>query len=134
MSIVVGYVPTPEGRVALQRAADEAMLRQVALIVVDAPASSRAHSGDQESGESELAAIFAQLSTRGISHERRATPQRGDLSDHLIATAEESGAEFIVIGLRRRSTVGKLILGSHAQRILLEAACPVLAVKAEDRV
>ena len=48
----------------------------------------------------------------------------------LIAVAEEENAEFIVIGLRRRTPVGKLILGWNAQRILLDATCPVLAVKA----
>ena len=51
-------------------------------------------------------------------------------SSNLIAVAEEENAEFIVIGLRRRTPVGKLILGSNAQRILLDATCPVLAVKA----
>jgi nucleotide-binding universal stress UspA family protein len=45
--------------------------------------------------------------------------------------AESEQAEFIVIGLRRRTPVGKLILGSNAQRILLDASCPVLAVKAD---
>ena len=48
------------------------------------------------------------------------------------AVAEETNADFIVIGLRRRTPVGKLILGSNAQRILLDAPCPVLAVKAEE--
>jgi nucleotide-binding universal stress UspA family protein len=49
-----------------------------------------------------------------------------------IAAADRTDAEFIVIGLRRRSPVGKLLLGSNAQRVLLDASCPVLAVKAEE--
>jgi nucleotide-binding universal stress UspA family protein len=48
----------------------------------------------------------------------------------VLRAAESADAEFIVIGLRRRSPVGKLLLGSNAQRVLLDAACPVLAVKA----
>ena len=48
-----------------------------------------------------------------------------------IGIAETADADLIVIGLRRRSPVGKLILGSNAQRILLDAHCPVLAVKAD---
>ena len=50
-------------------------------------------------------------------------------AEDLISIAEASDAELIVIGLRRRTPVGKLILGSNAQRILLDAHCPVLAVK-----
>jgi len=59
------------------------------------------------------------------------TRRTRQLVEALIAVAKETSADFIVIGLRRRTPVGKLILGSNAQRILLEAPCPVLAVKAE---
>ena len=55
----------------------------------------------------------------------------GDAAEDLLLVSGEVHAELIVIGLRRRTPVGKLILGSNAQRILLDAVCPVLAVKAE---
>ena len=42
------------------------------------------------------------------------------------------GAILIVVGYRRRSPAGKFLLGSDAQQILLEAPCPVLAVRPAD--
>jgi nucleotide-binding universal stress UspA family protein len=47
-----------------------------------------------------------------------------------VEFANDEGIDLIVIGVRRRSPVGKLVLGSNAQDILLRADCPVLAVKA----
>ena len=73
----------------------------------------------------------AQLDAAGIENEVRQLVRGLDPAEDLIAVANETSADFIVIGLRRRTPVGKLILGSNAQRILLEAPCPVLAVKAE---
>jgi len=133
MPIVVGYVPSSEGRAALRRAAEEARLRSTRLVVIN---SSRggAHLDDEEAIEHErvLAEVRAQLDAEGIENEVRQLVRGLDPAADLIAVAEETGADFIVIGLRRRTPVGKLILGSNAQRILLEAPCPVLAVKAEE--
>jgi len=67
-----------------------------------------------------------------VPYELRQLVRGLDPAEDLVAVAEQVKAEFIVIGLRRRSPVGKLILGSNAQRILLDAPCPVLAVKAEE--
>ncbi|MFW3386310.1 universal stress protein [Kocuria sp. CPCC 205274] len=53
-----------------------------------------------------------------------------DAGDQAIAVAQERRPELIVLGIRRRSRVGKLIMGSVAQKILLEVDCPVLVVKA----
>ena len=133
MTIVVGYVPRPEGRAALRRAAEEARLRRMKLIVINSDKGGGRREEEVLEHERELRRVRAQLEAEGIEHEVRQLARGRDPSDDLIAVAEETHADSIVIGLRRRSPVGKLILGSNAQRILLDAPCPVLAVKAEEQ-
>jgi len=132
-SIVVGYVTTPEGKAALRRAAEEAKLRSATLIVVNSNKGGSAlgavEAADQER---EFDEVRAQLRSEGIDHDVRSIVRGNEPSVDLIEVAEEVGADFIVIGLRRRSPVGKLFLGSQAQQILLDAPCPVLAVKADE--
>ena len=118
--IVVGYSAKPEGRAALHRSISEAKLRGSRLIVV------------HTSPEPEVAELNAELATSGVSFEVAVPTDDLDPAEELISAANRTGAEFIVIGLRRRSPVGKLLLGSNAQRVLLDASCPVLAVKAEE--
>ncbi|WP_418276664.1 universal stress protein [Isoptericola jiangsuensis] len=117
MAIVVGHLSTVEGKEALAAALTEARQRDTDVVVVS--------SGGETPQES--AALASHLADAGLEH--RVVEGTGDLADDLVRAASESGAELIVIGLRRRSPVGKLILGSGAQRILLDAPCPVLAVK-----
>ena len=52
-----------------------------------------------------------------------------DPAESIVSSVSDPATDLIVIGLRRRTPVGKLILGSVAQEVLLEAECPVLAVK-----
>lgn len=127
MSVVVGYVATPEGRAALRRAAAETVLRETSLVVV----SSSRREADAPDVTLDLTEVEHDLAAAGLRYEVRRFAPSGEPADDLISAAEELGADLIVIGLRRRSPVGKLILGSNAQRILLDAPCPVLAVKAE---
>ena len=133
MTIVVGYVPRAEGRAALRRAAEEARLRRSRLVVVNSARGGGDYDEeDNAEHEKELAQVRAGLDAEGIENEVRQLVRGLDPAEDLIAVADETEADFIVIGLRRRTPVGKLILGSNAQRILLEAPCPVLAVKAEE--
>jgi nucleotide-binding universal stress UspA family protein len=132
-AIVVGYIPQAEGRAALRRAAQEAQLRGVRLVVVNSARGGRDFdSEDAVQSEAELEAVRKELADAGVEAEVRQLVRGQDVAEDLIAIAEETSADFIVIGLRRRTPVGKLILGSNAQRILLDAPCPVLAVKAEE--
>jgi nucleotide-binding universal stress UspA family protein len=131
VAVVVGYVPTKEGRAALRRAAEESLLRHSRLIVINSSRGGKDFDAEEAVRfESELRTIEGRLDAAGVNHEVRQLVRGNDPSEDLIAVAEEVDAEFIVIGLRRRTPVGKLILGSNAQRILLDASCPVLAVKA----
>lgn len=133
MTIVVGYVPRAEGRAALRRAAEEARLRSTKLVVINSNrGGGHLDPEDAIQHEKELEEVRRELDAEGIPHEVRQLVRGLDPAEDLIAVAGETGADFIVIGLRRRTPVGKLILGSNAQRILLEAPCPVLAVKAEE--
>ncbi|MGA8255894.1 MAG: universal stress protein [Nocardioides sp.] len=123
-TVVVGYVPKPEGEAALVRAIEEAQLRDADLIVVNS------HRSRGDVGEPDLGHAKALLDASGVSYEVRQLVRGFEAAEDLISVAESHDADLLVIGLRRRTPVGKLILGSNAQRVLLDAHCPVLAVKA----
>jgi nucleotide-binding universal stress UspA family protein len=129
-AVVVGYVPKPEGEAALDHGIAEAKLRGAALIVVNSHRGGREY-GDDASARSkqDLTTLETKLKESGLEYDVRQLVRGVEPAEDLIGIAEDSGADLIVIGLRRRTPVGKLILGSNAQRILLDAPCPVLAVK-----
>jgi nucleotide-binding universal stress UspA family protein len=133
MAIVVGYVPTKEGRAALTTAAAEARLRNAKLVVINSNRGGRDLEAEEARRyEEQLAGVRSELDEAGVEHEVRQLVRGMEPAEDLIAVAQEIDAQLIVIGLRRRTPVGKLILGSNAQRILLDAPCAVLAVKAPD--
>lgn len=132
-TIVVGYVPKPEGKAALRQAVEEAKLRNSRLVVVNSHRGGREFDReDAIASESQLEEVKDELRHSGVANEVRQLVRGMDPAEDLVNVATEVNAELIVIGLRRRSPVGKLILGSNAQRVLLDAPCPVLAVKATE--
>ncbi|HYH34635.1 MAG TPA: universal stress protein, partial [Nocardioides sp.] len=111
-TVVVGFVPKPEGEAALDRAIEEAQLRGARVVVVNS------HRGGGEFDLEESArvddtmrAVEEKLEAAGVEHELRKLVRGFEPAEDLISIAEDAGAELIVIGLRRRSPVGKLILG-----------------------
>jgi nucleotide-binding universal stress UspA family protein len=129
MNIVVGYLPTPEGTTALDHALYLARRDGGRLVVVNT--GRRGDNSDSSFATAQdLDAIEAELAEAGVEHEVRQPTTAISAADAIIGAASDVAADLIVIGLRRRSPVGKLITGSTAQAVLLDASCPVLAVKA----
>ena len=130
MTIVVGFVPTKEGRAALNRAVEEARMRRSRLVVINSDRGGRDFDDESsQAAEAELQRVTDELRSDGLALEVRQLVRGNEPAEDLISVANETDADLIVIGLRRRTPVGKLILGSNAQRILLDAPCAVLAVK-----
>ncbi len=131
-TVVVGYVPKPEGEAALATAISEAKLRGSKLVVVNSHRGGHDYDQDRaQAAEGEMDNVRRTLDESGLEYDIRQLVRGFEPAEDLISLAEANSAELLVIGLRRRSPVGKLILGSNAQRILLDAHCPVLAVKAD---
>lgn len=133
MNIVVGYVMSPEGDAAMEAAIAEAKLRNGSLFVLHSSRGGHSESEQEilayrEAGE----ALEQRLSAEGLEFELHGYVLGNAPSEDIVRVAKEQGADLIVIGIRRRSRVGKLLLGSNAQEILMDAPCPVLAVKAPE--
>jgi nucleotide-binding universal stress UspA family protein len=127
MTVVVGYIPDQYGEAALLAGIEEAGRRQTDLVVVNATKGDalvdRRYVGD---------AGLASLNERMAALDLRTDVRQmigADVADELVRVARETEAEAIVIGLRHRTPVGKMIMGSVAQQVLLDAPCWVIAVK-----
>jgi nucleotide-binding universal stress UspA family protein len=128
--IVVGYSADPYGRAALEHGIAEAKLRGTSLHVVNSTAGD-AYVDARFAQPTEVADIEERLANCGVSYEL-SQPVGVDAAESLLTVMERGDADLLVIGIRHRNPVGKLLLGSVAQRLLLECQKPVLAVKPQE--
>lgn len=126
--MVIGYVPNPHGDAALEWGLNAAARMNQRVVVVNTAVQDASDLGDRH-GE-RLTAVRDRLREREEDDELRALPFGSDPAEHLLKVAAEVNASLVVIGIRRRSPLGKAVFGSTAQQVLLNASCPVVAVKA----
>lgn len=80
--------------------------------------------------EAQLSALVAEAQTAGV--DAVAQIRTGVPAESIVEAAREAKAELIVVGTHGRTGFERLVLGSVAERVVREAPCPVLTVKAKQ--
>ncbi len=131
MTILVAYAPRPEGRAALDKGIEIASRRNERLLVVNAsPGGNKTDTSLADARD--VHDVEKQLERSGVEGEFKQLVRGKDAVSEVVDLAESLHVSLVIIGLRKRSPVGKLILGSVSRDILLSVSCPVLAVKATE--
>jgi nucleotide-binding universal stress UspA family protein len=128
MTILCAYVPGPLGQRVLDEAVAEAKRRGTSLTVLN---TTRGDAAVDEHflSEDQARQVQASLAEQGLEVAVRNHVAQGRISEEIVNQARDLSADVIVVGVRHRSPVGKMLLGSTAQEVILDAACPVLTVK-----
>lgn len=128
MTILVAYVPRPEGQAALDKGIEIAKSRNEHLVVVNAsPGGSKEDPSFADVQDFER--IEQILANTGLNTELKQYVRGKNAVEEIEGLVESLHVSLLIIGLRKRSPVGKLIMGSVAQELLLSVSCPVLSVK-----
>ncbi len=130
MNILVAFDGTREAREAARLAARHAQAMRGRVILahsmVGGPEIPRQ---DFERAEKELKLAELALKEEGVECESLLSVRGLEAGEDIVEIAREKKADEIVIGIERRSKVGKLLFGSTAQYIILNAPCPVVTVR-----
>ena len=130
MKILVGYDGSNVSREAVSLAEQHARTFKAEIIIaqsmVGGPEVPRK---DFETAEKNIEQQKNRLLDKNIPCEALLSVRGLQAGEDLIQIAEEHKVDEIIIGVRRRSKVGKLLFGSTAQYVILNASCPVVSVK-----
>ena len=125
--IVIGYTADRFGQAALDHGIEQARLRNTGVLVINSTAGDSY--ADSTFAQSDgVRDLQARLSTSGVPFEF-SQPVGVDAATELLTAMDRPEAEMLVIGIKHRNPVGKLLMGSVSQQVLLECPKPVLAVK-----
>ena len=125
--VLLAHAPNRSAEAAFAAAVRQAAMRGARLVIVNATVG---ESDDDRrlAAPSALQALVARAAEAGVEAEAE-QPVGPDVATMILNRAHGLPADVLVLGTRHRSAVGKLIMGSIAQRVLMEAECEVLLVK-----
>ena len=130
MKIMVGFDGSNVSKAALKLAAERAQAFDAQILLVQSMVGGpEVPKRDFENAERELGYQKSQLKNKNIACESLLSIRGLEPGEDLVRLAKEQQVGEIILGVKRRSKVGKLIFGSTAQYVILNAPCPVVTVK-----
>lgn len=124
--ILLAYVPSATSEAAFAFAVEEAKLRGAGLVVL---ASETGPDPRKAQGVTDHRPLAERLEETGLEFELRIVPRRDDPADDILDAIEDSGVDMAVLGIRKRTPIGKILIGSTSQRVVMESPVPVVLVK-----
>lgn len=132
-AVALAHQPTATGHLALTEAGREAVMRGAPLVVIHVVAAIDLDNTDAIKGgvSDEIDRVVREAKLDGLDWRLELTTAKDDdgVPDAVLTVARKVDAELLVIGARRRSPIGKFLLGSAAQSMILHSDIPVLTVK-----
>ena len=130
MKILIGYDGSKESGKALDILKQYAkILSAEAYVLTVVEGGPHAGRDVYQKAEDDLTFAKNSIAAEGLRCTAKLSAQGLEPGEDLIQFAEENAIDLIIIGIHKRSKVGKLLFGSNAQYVILEAGCPVLTVK-----
>jgi nucleotide-binding universal stress UspA family protein len=130
-TILLAYVPSATSEAAFDFAVQEAERRDAKLLVL---ASERAPDPRKARGVIDPRPLPERLAETGLEHELRTVPKRDDAADDILDAIDSDPVDLVILGIRRRTPIGKILLGSTSQRVAIESPVPVVLVKPDSFV
>ncbi|MGY5766490.1 universal stress protein [Brachybacterium sp. DNPG3] len=130
-TILLAYVPSATSEAALEFAVEEARRRGATLLVL---ASEAGPDPRKARGVADARPLAVRLKDTEVPFELRTVPRRDDPADDILDAIDAEDVDLVVLGIRKRTPIGKILLGSTSQRVVMESAAPVVLVKPKSFV
>jgi len=130
MKILVGIDGSNTSREALQLAIKNARAFSGELMAVTSMATGTAEENEAiRAAEKNLGEVKAEAENAGVACVTHLLIRGNSAGEDIVEFAKANDVDLIVVGVKRRSRVGKILMGSSAQFVIMRAGCPVLTVK-----
>jgi nucleotide-binding universal stress UspA family protein len=130
MKILVGYDGSNSAKDALALAKKHAVAFDAKVTIVSSlTGGSVTHAVEVEQASENLELAKKMFDEGDIQCETKLLVRGMTPGEDIVDYAKEKAIDEIIIGIKRRSKVGKLLFGSNAQYIIIKAPCPVVTVK-----